>query len=60
MRLVNVALSRARHKLIIVANLNYLRDLQRGSGTEHILVSVVEEAYRQGFLPATALFGDGE
>ncbi len=60
MRLVNVALSRARHKLMIVANLNYLRDLQRGSGTEHILVSVVEEASRQGFLPATALFGDGE
>ena len=60
MRLVNVALSRAKHKLIIVANREYLRELQRKSGREHVLVSVVEEAYQYAHFSSSELFGDGE
>jgi len=59
MRLVNVALSRARHKLIIVANLEYLRELQRESGTKHVLVQVVEAAAQAGCIASPTLFGDG-
>jgi len=60
MRLVNVALSRAKHKLIIVANREYLRELQRKSGIEHVLVSVVEEAYQYAHFSSTDLFGKDE
>ena len=60
MRLVNVALSRAKHKLIIVANREYLRELQRKSGSEHVLVSVVEETYQHAHFSSSELFGDAE
>ena len=54
-RLINVAHSRARDKLIYIANVDYI--MQEPHRKEHILTHFVNYVYEQGHIDSSELFG---
>jgi hypothetical protein len=53
-RLINVAHSRARDKLIYIANIDYIR--QEPHRRNHVLTQFVNYVYKQGYMDSSELF----